>query len=194
MSPLRESWQKPDGPRGVANRTTSCPRAGFRRSGIPPVPGCCQRVVRKDSATRNPADSGVRAARCRVILARMASTEQRSSERILAERQRYVSGGVVDAATRRDARRRRTRHGRRRPHVPRLRGRDRLPEHRPSVRAGRRGDPAAGGRATCTSASWSASTSRTSTSAGCSPSSRRARAASRSRSSSTPARRRTRTR
>ena len=55
-------------------------------------------------------------------------------------------GRSVDSAARRDAGRRRARHRRRRPRVPRLRRRHRVPEHRSPVRAGRRGDPAAGRR------------------------------------------------
>ena len=76
----------------------------------------------------------------------MVSIEQSASERILAERRRYVSGGIGDAAARRHRRGRRARHRRRRPDVRRLRGRDRVPEHRSPLRAGRRGDPPAGGR------------------------------------------------
>ena len=52
----------------------------------------------------------------------------------------------LDSEARRLACRRRPRHRRRRPHVHRLRGRHRLPEHRPSLRARRRRDQGAGRR------------------------------------------------
>ena len=74
------------------------------------------------------------------------SVEERASaaERVLAARERYVARGVCDARPRRRARGGSARLGRRRPRVPRLRRRDRLPEPRPRpVRRGGR-DPRAG--------------------------------------------------
>ena len=99
----------------------------------------------------------------------------------------------LDAAAGRRERGRGAGDGRRRPRLPRLRRRHRLPEHRSPVRAGRRRGAPAGRRVPPPVLHGRASTSRTSTPAACLRSSRPAPERSRSRSSSTPARRRTRT-
>ena len=86
------------------------------------------------------------------------SVEQRASaaDRVLAARERYVARGVATPALV-VARAWGARHlGRRRPRVPRLRRRHRLPEPRPRQRGRRRPRSTSRSTATSTSASWSA--------------------------------------
>ena len=86
------------------------------------------------------------APRLRHTHAMNSSTEVSAHERILAERVTLCKRRHLDPEARRLSRRRRARHRRRRTHLHRLRRRDRLPEHRPPVRARRRRDQGAGRR------------------------------------------------